>query len=95
MAKLEQMDGPIWALDWLSIIVGLVLLAAWVLSAHELSFLSGLGLFILGCALRKRWHPRLHTFIPLFLCHRHSMNCHKSWHRFYLLSSFDLLPSLP
>ena len=55
MAKHVQMDGPIWALDWQCIIVGLILLAAWVLSAHALSLLLGLVLFVLGCALRSRW----------------------------------------
>lgn len=55
MAKQAKMDGPIWALDWQCIIVGLVLLGAWVLSAHSLSLLLGLGLFIIGCALRSRW----------------------------------------
>jgi Flp pilus assembly protein TadB len=55
MVKQGQMDGPIWALDWQCIIVGLVLLAAWVLSAHSLSLLLGLVLLVIGCALRTRW----------------------------------------
>ena len=55
MAKQVHMDGPIWALDGQCIIVGLVLLAAWVLSAHVISLLLGLALFILGYALRSKW----------------------------------------
>jgi Flp pilus assembly protein TadB len=59
MAEHVHTDGPIWALDWLCIIVGVLLLAAWVLSAQEMSFLLGLVLFILGCALRSRWQTKL------------------------------------
>jgi hypothetical protein len=55
MMKLELMSMKSRAMDWACIIVGLVLLAAWVQSAHELSFLLGVVLFILGCALRCRW----------------------------------------
>lgn len=55
MAKQVQMDAPVWALDWLCIIVGLVLLAAWVFAARDISLLLGLVLFILGCALRSKW----------------------------------------
>ena len=54
MAKDMQIDGPIWALDWLCIIVGLLLLAAWVFAARDVTLLLGLVLFILGCALRSR-----------------------------------------
>jgi hypothetical protein len=55
MAKLEQIDISSWAIDRPCIIIGLVLLAAWVHSAHELSFLLGLVIFTLGCGLRSRW----------------------------------------
>lgn len=55
MAEHVHRDGPIWALDWLCIIVGVLLLAAWVLSAQEATFLLGLLLFVLGCAVRSKW----------------------------------------
>lgn len=55
MAKLEQIDISSWAIDRPCIIIGLVLLVAWVQSADEWSFLLGLVLFTLGCALRSRW----------------------------------------
>jgi hypothetical protein len=58
MMKLELMHMKSRAMDWACIIFGLLLLAAWVQSAHELSFLLGLVLFILGCALRSRWQTK-------------------------------------
>lgn len=55
MAKLVRMSRKSWPMDRACIILGLLLLAAWVQSAHELSLLLGLVLFILGCAMRSRW----------------------------------------
>lgn len=58
MAGHVHTEGPIWALDWLCTIVGLVLLTVWILSANELSLLVGLGFFILGCALKSHWQAK-------------------------------------
>lgn len=55
MEKLVRMSRTSWPMDRACIIFGLLLLAAWVQSAHELSLLLGLVLFILGCAMRSRW----------------------------------------
>lgn len=55
MSEHVQTEGPIWALDWLCIIIGVLLLAAWVLSAQEATLLLGLLLFVLGCAVRSKW----------------------------------------
>ena len=55
MGKLVHMNRTSWPMDRACIILGLLLLAAWVQSAHELALLLGLVLFILGCAMRSRW----------------------------------------